>query len=133
MAGGSGRLQPVCSGSTAATGPGLPGLLGDMEKTVFGRVEVKPPGEAERFDEVVIAAHGDQALERLADSLDREREILGVLPYQENSMVLDTDASLLPRHRAAWVSWIYYRPPEPEVKCYLNLSYEPAVESCRPS
>lgn len=84
-------------------------------------VEVKPcRGEAERFDRVVIAAHSDQALRLLADPSDREREILGAFPYQENSTVLHTDASLLPRRKAAWASWNYYLPPEPQETATLT-------------
>ena len=41
-------------------------------------VEVKPHGgDAERFDEVVLAAHSDQALALLTDASDREHELLG--------------------------------------------------------
>jgi uncharacterized protein len=84
-------------------------------------VEVKPcQGEAEHYDRVVIAAHSDQALNLLADPSDREREILGAFPYQENSTVLHTDASLLPSRRAAWASWNYYLPPGPQVKATLT-------------
>ena len=36
----------------------------------------------ERFDEVVLATHADQALALLADPSEREREILGAIPYQ---------------------------------------------------
>ena len=64
--------------------------------------------ETERFDEVVIAAHSDQALAMLADPSDRERELLGSIPYQRNEAVLHTDRSLLPRRRAAWASWNYH-------------------------
>ena len=52
--------------------------------------------DGERFDEVVIAAHADQALAMLADPSDREHEILGAFPYQPNEAVLHTDRSLLP-------------------------------------
>ncbi len=48
-------------------------------------------GEAERFDEVVLATHSDQALRMLADATDREHEILGAIPYQPNEAVLHTD------------------------------------------
>ena len=69
-------------------------------------VDVQADGcETERFDEVVIAAHSDQALAMLADPSDRERELLGSIPYQRNEAVLHTDRSLLPRRRAAWASW----------------------------
>jgi uncharacterized protein len=72
-------------------------------------VMVKPHGgEAERFDEVVIATHSDQALAMLADADAREHAILGAMPYQANEAVLHTDARLLPRRRRAWASWNYH-------------------------
>jgi predicted NAD/FAD-binding protein len=65
-------------------------------------------GPPERFDEVVIAAHADQALRMLADPTPAERAILGAFPYQRNEAVLHTDARLLPRRRRAWASWNYH-------------------------
>src|SRR5262245_45458429 len=67
----------------------------------------------ERFDEVVLATHSDQALRMLADASDREHEILGAIPYQANEAVLHTDRALLPRRRRAWASWNYHLLPEP--------------------
>ncbi len=64
--------------------------------------------ELERFDAVVIATHSDQALALLADPSERERELLGAIPYQRNEAVLHTDRSLLPRRRRAWASWNYH-------------------------
>jgi predicted NAD/FAD-binding protein len=64
--------------------------------------------ESEEFDQVVIAAHSDQALAMLADPSEAEREILGAIPYQRNEAVLHTDASLLPRRRTAWASWNFH-------------------------
>jgi predicted NAD/FAD-binding protein len=75
------------------------------------RVAVKARGqETETYDRVVIAAHSDQALSMLADPSEREREILGAIAYQENDTVLHTDASVLPKKRAAWASWNYHIP-----------------------
>jgi uncharacterized protein len=75
----------------------------------YDAVMVKPyGGEAERFDEVVIATHSDQALAMLADADPREHEILGAMPYQANEAVLHTDKRLLPRRRRAWASWNYH-------------------------
>jgi predicted NAD/FAD-binding protein len=62
-------------------------------------------GEPERFDEVIIAAHGDEALAMLADPTPKEREILGAFRFQENVAVLHTDTRLMPRRRAAWACW----------------------------
>ena len=68
-------------------------------------VTVFTPGGAERFDQIVLACHSDQALRLLNDASDAERSILGHLPYQANETVLHTDASLLPRRRKAWAAW----------------------------
>ena len=76
-------------------------------------VTARGAAEPERFDEVVIAAHADQALAMLADPSDRERELLGAFPYQANEAVLHTDRSLLPRRRRAWASWNYHLLDEP--------------------
>jgi predicted NAD/FAD-binding protein len=77
-------------------------------------VTVTPAGgEPERFDEVIVAAHSDQALRMLADATEREHAILGAIPYQPNEAVLHTDARLLPRRRRAWASWNYHLLDEP--------------------
>jgi predicted NAD/FAD-binding protein len=80
-------------------------------------VEIAADGhETERFDEVVVACHSDQALAMLADPSDAEREVLGAIAYQPNEAVLHTDESLLPRRRAAWASWNFHLtdPPAPQ-------------------
>ncbi|MBN8431363.1 FAD-dependent oxidoreductase [Microbulbifer salipaludis] len=59
------------------------------------------------FDQVVFACHSDQALAILGDASAQEREILGQIPYEKNSVVLHTDTSLLPRRQSAWASWNY--------------------------
>ena len=68
--------------------------------------------EPEVFDQVVIAAHSDQALAMLAAPSRQEREILGNIAYQENDTVLHTDTALLPKREKAWAAWNYFIPPE---------------------
>jgi predicted NAD/FAD-binding protein len=76
-------------------------------------VEIQPQNEvAEKFDQVVIATHSDQALALLDEPTDIEKNILGVIPYQENQAVLHCDESLLPSKKAAWASWNYHIPKE---------------------
>ncbi|SFF39483.1 Predicted NAD/FAD-binding protein [Fontimonas thermophila] len=70
-------------------------------------VEVQTPFGSERFDHVIFACHSDEALALLADPSEREREILGALPYQPNDVVLHHDERLLPANRRAWASWNY--------------------------
>lgn len=67
---------------------------------------------SERFDQVVLATHSDQALAMLTDPTEKERRILGALPYQDNDVVLHTDASVLPRNRRAWAAWNYHIPQQ---------------------
>jgi predicted NAD/FAD-binding protein len=70
--------------------------------------------EAERFDQVVVATHSDQALAMLGDPSCREHELLGALPYQRNEAVLHTDRALLPRRRAARAAWNFHLLREPK-------------------
>jgi len=63
----------------------------------------------ERFDEVVICSHSDQALAMLRHATAAEREVLGAIRYQANLAVLHTDASVLPSRPKAWAAWNYER------------------------
>ena len=64
-------------------------------------------GMKQQFDHVFIASHSDQALDMLSDPTQRERDVLGAIPYQKNEVVLHTDTSLLPRTKRAWAAWNY--------------------------
>jgi uncharacterized protein len=68
----------------------------------------------EHFDQVVIAAHSDQALAMLDDASPLEHELLGAIPYQRNEAVLHTDSRLLPRRRAARAAWNFHLLAEPK-------------------
>jgi uncharacterized protein len=76
----------------------------------FTGVDVTSAAGTERFDQVVMACHSDQALELLADPSTAEQEILGAIQYQPNEVVLHTDASLLPRNPKAWAAWNVHIP-----------------------
>ena len=64
-------------------------------------------GEELVFDDIVIAAHADEAIVLLSDIDDTESSVLSELPYSENEVVLHTDTRLLPKKRLAWSSWNY--------------------------
>jgi predicted NAD/FAD-binding protein len=80
--------------------PPASGAAGVMVSTEHG---------SERFDEVVLACHSDQALALLADATDDERRVLGAIRYHPNRAVLHTDTSVLPQRRRAWAAWNYAR------------------------
>ncbi len=64
---------------------------------------------AQRFDQVVLATHSEQALALLRQPSAEESRVLGAIRYQANRAVLHTDASVLPRRRLAWAAWNYER------------------------
>jgi predicted NAD/FAD-binding protein len=64
-------------------------------------------GTIEPYDHVVIATHADQALTLLSDPTAAESARLGAFRYERNTAVLHSDASFMPRRRAAWSAWNY--------------------------
>ncbi|MCS4502881.1 hypothetical protein KBTX_02861 [wastewater metagenome] len=64
-----------------------------------------PSGGLGRFDDVVIAAHADQALAMLEQPSRGERTVLGRFHYQANEAWLHQDPALMPRRRTVWSSW----------------------------
>lgn len=83
-------------------------------RRVPGGVEVISAGATEIFDQVVMAAHSDQALAMITDPTPLEREVLGAIPYQKNTVTLHTDRSILPERRWVWASWNYLIPRSPQ-------------------
>ncbi|MBJ7409934.1 MAG: FAD-dependent oxidoreductase [Phenylobacterium sp.] len=62
-------------------------------------------GGRERFDQVVLATHGDTALGLLEDPSADEKRLLGCFRYSRNMVALHTDPVLMPKRRRAWCSW----------------------------
>lgn len=88
-----------------------------------GGVEVVPRGgEPERFDQAVVAVHSDQALAMLEEPTAAEREVLGAIPYQENSVVLHTDQAMLPKLHKVRASWNYHLPAGPGKQSSVTYS-----------
>jgi uncharacterized protein len=86
-------------------------------------VEIKPRNRAvEKFDQVFIAAHSDQALSMLDDATKTEREVLGAIRFQENEAVLHTDQNVLPRRKLAWAAWNYHVLAEPQERVAVTYN-----------
>jgi predicted NAD/FAD-binding protein len=90
-----------------------------------GHVEILARGaQPERYDQVIVATHSDQALALLADPSQREAALLGAIPYQRNEATLHTDSTLLPRRRRARCAWNFHLLREPKavttVTYYMN-------------
>ena len=81
-------------------------------------------GSRERFDQIVIATHGDTALSLLDDPSPDEQRLLGCFRYSRNMIALHTDPVLMPKRRRAWTSWNHIgmrdRPGEGAVTYWMN-------------
>ena len=64
-------------------------------------------GNTERFDEVVLACHSDQARRMLGSPSPAQQEILSAIPYAANDVILHKDKDQLPKRKLAWASWNY--------------------------
>ncbi len=76
-----------------------PGLAGVAVHDAMGGVK--------QYDQVVIAAHGDEARAMLPAADRDTQSILGAFRYQANTAVLHRDKRLMPRRRRTWSSWNY--------------------------
>ncbi len=72
-----------------------------------GAIVVTADGHRERYDRVILACHGDQALAMLEQPTPDERRLLNCFRYQHNRCVLHTDATQMPARKLAWSSWNY--------------------------
>jgi predicted NAD/FAD-binding protein len=66
-------------------------------------------GGSQRFDQVVLACHSDQALAILGlGATGAQRTLLSAIRYEPNRAVLHTDPRLLPRDEKLWSAWNYF-------------------------
>lgn len=73
-----------------------------------GKVTLTANGKDELFDHVILATHGDQALNILQPIATKEEiDILSGFQTSKNVAVLHSDLSLMPQRRIAWSSWNY--------------------------
>lgn len=80
-------------------------------------------GDLERFDDVILACHSDQALDLLDAPTDRETALLGSIAYRPNRAVLHTDTRFLPNRKSAWASWNYLAKSGPDGHRDISLTY----------
>ncbi len=85
--------------------------------------DVKTHGaDWEAFDEVVFATHSDDTLRMLSDATAIEKSVLGAVRYQPNKVILHSDASIMPKRRQVWSSWVYSEDAQRTDK-EINLTY----------
>lgn len=105
-------------------------------KRLKKQVLVKPNNAAEQaFDYVFFACHSDEALAILGqDATANENEILSAIPYQENTVYLHHDSTMLPKRKLAWAAWNYHitKAPTNKVQVTYNMNILQNIQSTEP-
>lgn len=87
------------------------------------QVKLKVVNQAEEiFDHVIFSCHSDQALSLLGDASRKEKEILSVILYKMNDVVLHTDSTLLASNQKVRASWNYTIPEKSSD--FATLTYD---------
>lgn len=94
-----------------------------IERMATGVIVTDKAGHADRFDDVIIATHANDALSMLGDADNLEREILGSFRYTDNTAVLHSDENLMPKRKSVWSSWNYIAGRESAEGAPLCVSY----------
>jgi uncharacterized protein len=113
VAGPGGRVLALDSGflvHNTRTYPHLIRLFAELGITTQETemsMSVRCEGCGLEYARAVVATHPDDALQLLDAPTAAEKEVLGAFRYTSSQVVLHTDATVLPRARAARASWNY--------------------------
>ncbi|MEM6555334.1 MAG: FAD-dependent oxidoreductase [Pseudomonadota bacterium] len=72
-------------------------------------------GDADLFDDVILATHSDTTRVLLDPSYEDQRFLLNSARYRPNRIYLHRDPSLMPKRKAAWASWNVIKQNTPEM------------------
>jgi uncharacterized protein len=72
-----------------------------------GGVIIHSNGSAQKFDQVVMATHGDVTAKLVDQKSVAETAILAKFQTSQNMAYLHRDKALMPKRRAVWSSWNY--------------------------
>lgn len=85
--------------------------------------ELSTASGSARFDAIVCATHGDQALNLLDDPSGIEYEVLRHFRCADNEAWLHCDPALMPRRRRAWSAWNALLPRDKLSDEAIGVSY----------
>ena len=57
------------------------------------------------YDKVVLASHADESLKIISDATNQEKQILANFKYRNNTAVIHSDESSMPKNKKVWCSW----------------------------
>lgn len=95
----------------------------EIRRLESGAMVKEPDGSETFYDQIVIGAHGNEALEMLSDADNAERALLGCFGYQDNVAILHRDRSLMPQRKWAWASWNYLAEGRRDMDRAVSLTY----------
>lgn len=106
-----------------------------VKRHAQGVTVITKNGQSQSFDYVFFACHSDEALQILGtEATDKERDVLGAIPYQDNTVFLHTDAKLMPKRKLAWAAWNYHVTATPvgKVQVTYNMNILQGIRSTQP-
>jgi len=80
-------------------------------------------GGSEVYDHVVFACHADEALSMIKDRDDARDDVIGAFDYQDNTIVVHSDVSFMPKNEKCWASWVYLSEERTDKNAQVSLSY----------
>lgn len=102
-------------------------------RRIPGGVEVQTPQGWQRFDEVILACHSDQARTLLQDADMDEHALLGAITYSPNTAILHRDTSFMPGRRGAHAAWNYVRDNDAASPCVTyDMNRLQGIDETRP-
>lgn len=80
-------------------------------------------GRADIYDQVIFACHADEAIKICDDLSAEQQDVIGAFSYQENTVILHSDQSFMPKNKKTWASWIYLSEKKQDKNPAVALSY----------
>ena len=133
VGGSSAYLQKVTAGYREHIQLNMP--VGSIQRQHDAVTVNTLDGKSEQFDYVFFACHSDEALKILGDqATSEEKQVLGAIPYQDNTVYLHTDARLMPKRKLAWAAWNYHvtEKPSGKVQVTYNMNILQGIKSATP-
>ncbi len=124
------KLEQALAGSIRAGAPVV-----SVRRQAGGVIVRDASGHEERFDDVILACHSDQARRLLGEDADgEEAALLEAIRYAPNRAVLHRDPRLMPERPQAWGSWNYIDNSEGKTAPYVTywMNNLQGIDATRP-
>ena len=124
------KLEQALAGSIRAGAPVV-----SVRRQGGGVIVRDASGHEDRFDDVILACHSDQARRLLGEDADSEEAaLLEAIRYAPNRATLHRDQRLMPRRPQAWGSWNYIDHSDGKTAPYVTywMNNLQGIDAARP-